>query len=181
MTPVNGKILVRCNMRQKDEMTINGVTIKMALPFEMNYREKSPVIVQVVTGNKWVKEGDVLIVHHNTLYTPSPFFLGGDLFSIPFNGKIVFGKLNEDGILTPMGGNIFCQRVDIPTPFPLPIEQRKTYIDRAIVKDAGTLTYKPGQLIFHTPNAGYDIVYNYNKVEIRVTKVNSDFVIAYIK
>lgn len=180
MKSVNGKILVRCNMRQKDEMTINGVVLKMALSFEVNYREKSPVIVQVVTGNKWVKEGDVLIVHHNTLYTPSPFFLGGDLFSIPFNGKIIFGKLNEDGSLAPMGGNIFGTRIEIPTPLPVPRETIKTYIDRVLVTDAGKQPYKPGQLIFHTPNAAYDIVYNYNKVIMRVTKVNSEFVIGFV-
>ncbi len=181
MKAVNGKILVRCNMRQKDEITINGVTIKMALPFEKNYRERSPVIVAVVEGNKWVKKDDILIVHHNTLYTPSPFFLGEDLFSIPFNGKIVFGKVKEDGSLTPMGGNIFCQRVEIPTILPLPPEQRKTYIDRVIVTDAGNLPYNTGQLVFHTPEAAYDMVYNHNKTEIRVTKVHSDFIIAYVK
>jgi hypothetical protein len=177
---VNQKILVRCNMKQKDEMTIGGVTVKMALPFEVNYREKSPVLVAVVEGNKWVKKDDILIVHHNTLYTPSPFFLGGDLFSIPFTGKIVFGKLNEDGSLTPMGGNLFGTRIEIPTPLPLPPKQRKTYIDRVIVTDAGELPYKKDQLIFTTPSAAYDIVYNYNKTINRVTKVHSDFVVGYV-
>jgi hypothetical protein len=181
MKAVNGKILVRCNMRQKDEITINGVTIKMALPFEVNYREKSPVLVAVVEGNKWVKKDDILIVHHNTLYTPSPFFLGGELFSIPFTGKIVFGKLNGDGSLTPLGGNLFGIRVEIPISLPLPPEQRKTYIDRVLVSNAGELPYEKDQLIFTSPSAAYDIVYNYNKTINRVTKVHSDFIIAYIK
>lgn len=181
MKAVNGKILVRCNMRQKDEITIGDVTVKVALSFETNYREKSPVVVAVVEGNKWVKKDDILIVHHNTLYTPSPFFLGGDLFSIPFNGKIVFGKLNEDGTLTPMGGNILCQRVEIPTFLPVAAEHKKTYKDRAVVTNAGSLPYQLGQLVFHTPDAGYDIVYNHNKVEIRVTKIHSDFIIGYVK
>jgi hypothetical protein len=63
----------------------------------------------------------------------------------------------------------------------LPVEQRKTYIDRVKVLDAGTQPYQPDQLLFHTPNAGYDIVYNYNGVEIRVTKVHSDFIVGFVK
>ena len=63
MKPVNGKILVRSNLDQKKEMVINGVSFKSAPKFESNFREKSPTIAQVVTGNKYLKEGDIIMAH----------------------------------------------------------------------------------------------------------------------
>lgn len=180
INPTNGKILVSCNMKQKNSMMIGDVELSTALKYELNYREKSPVIVSVVEGNAYVKEGDVLLVHHNTLYTPSPYYLYDNLFSIPATGKILFAVIKPDGSIKPIMGNLICEKVSIPSALPLPPEQVKTYTDRAIVKDAGLSPYKKGQLIFHRPSAGYDICYIYNGVENRVTKVDSAQVCGFV-
>lgn len=172
MKAVNQKVLVRVNMKQKDTLKIAGVTVSTALLFETNYREKSPTVAEVIEGNGYLNPGEIILCHHNTFYTPSPYHLQDDLFAIPATSKIVFAVVNKDGSLFPSTGNIICSRVEIPSPIPLPPEKIKTYIDRAIVtKGAG---YKAGQLIFHRPHAGYDIVYNVNGVEYRVTKVPSE-------
>lgn len=180
MIPVNQKILVRVNMRQKDTFTLGDVTVSTALKFETNYRERSPVVGLIVEGNKQIKAGQIAIFHHNHFYPPSPYFVQDDLFSVPFN-QTVFGVLTDEGGISPMCGNIICERVKIPTPLPVSPEHEKTYIDRAIVLNAGPQPYQKGQLIFHKPHAGYDIVYNYQGVEKRVTKVHADFVVGYIK
>lgn len=180
MTPVNGKIVVQVDMKQKDTFKLGDITVSTALKYETNYREKSPVVGLIVEGNRYVKPGEIAIFHHNHFYPPSPYFLMDDLFSVPFN-QTVFGVLTDDGKISPMCGNLICERVEIPSFLALPVEQRKTYTDRARVIDAGTQPYKPGQLIFHKPSAGYDIVYNYNGVEIRVTKVHSDFIVGFVK
>lgn len=180
MIPVNGKITVKVDMKQKNTFKLGDITVSTALKFETNYREKSPVVGLIIEGNRFIKPGQIAIFHHNHFYPPSPYFVQDDLFSVPFN-QTVFGVLTEDGKIKPMCGNIICERIDIPTPLPVPIEHRKTYIDRVKVLDAGSQPYQPGQLIFHKPNAGYDIVYNYNGVEIRVTKVHSDFIVGYVK
>lgn len=170
MKPVNNKILVRVNMRQKDSMTVGGITVKLATQFDTNYRERSPVVCEVVKGNGFVIAGDILLCHHNTFYTPSPFYLHDDLFSIPFT-KIVFAKVGVDGNLAPLCGNIICERMIIETFLPLPPEQQKPYIDRALVKDGSGTPYKAGQLIFHRPHASYEIVYIWQGIEKRVVKV----------
>jgi hypothetical protein len=166
-------------MRQKDTISIGDITVFMALKFEPNYRERSPVVGEIIEGNKLIKSGQIAIFHHNHFYAPSPYFVQDDLFSVPFN-QTVFGILTQDGDIEPMCGNIICERIEIPTFLPLPPEHRKTYIDRVRVLNPGTLSYPIGHIIFHTPNAGYDIVYNYNGAEKRVTKVHSDFVVGYV-
>lgn len=167
-------------MKQKDTLIIGDIIVSTALKFESNYREKSPIVAQIEKGNKWLKEGEIICCHHNHFYPPSPYYLMQDLYSIPFD-KSIFGVFKEKGKINPMCGNMICERVEIPTFLPVPIEQRKTYIDRAVIINPGTQPYEKGQLIFHKPNAGYDIVYNYNGMEIRVTKVHSNFVVGFVK
>lgn len=176
ITPVNGKIVVSCNMKQKEEMTIAGVSIKCCHQYGTNYRERSPVVCVVEQGNKWVKTGEILLVHHNTLYTPSPYHLEGNLFSIPF-AKTLFAKIGSEGQLEPICGNILCDRVDIETTFELPPDERKQHIDRVKVTDPGWTKYKIGQLLFTRPHSYYQIVYIWNGIETRVHKCHEEMVV----
>lgn len=175
----NNKIIVRVDPNQKNEIKIGGTVLTSALLFENNYREKSPVVGVIVQGNDVLKEGYVAIFHHNHFYQPSPYWIGDHLFSVPFN-KTIFGILDEEGIINPMCGNIICNRVPVEYDLLVPVEERKTYIDRAIVLRPGITPYGLGQLIFHRPHSGYDIVYNWFGEERRVTKVHEDMVIGYI-
>lgn len=179
MRVTNNRILVQVNMRQKDEFTVGGITVKAALSFETNYREKSPVVGLILQGNAYVKEGQIGIFHHNHFYSPSPYYLYDDFYSVPFN-KTLFGIIDEQGAIQPMCGNIICQRIPIEYAIPVPVEQQKTHIDRARVMRPGTTGYKAGQLIFHRLNAGYDIVYNWNGIEKRITKVDSEMVVGIV-
>lgn len=175
----NNKIIVRVDPNQKNEIRIGGITLTAALLFEHNYREKSPVVGEIVLGNDHIKEGQIAIFHHNHFYMPSPYWIGDNLFSVPFN-KTIFGTLDENGEINPMCGNIICQRVPIEYAVPVPVEERKTHIDRAKVINPGQVSYSPGQLIFHRPHAGYDIVYNWFGEERRVTKVHESMIIGFI-
>lgn len=178
--PANNKIIVRVDPTQKNEIKVGTATLTTALLFENNYRERSPVVGVIVHGNEILKEGDVAIFHHNHFYQPSPYWIGSDLFSVPFN-KTIFGILNENGEIDPICGNIICQRVPIEYAMPVPVEEQKTYIDRAIVINPGQTPYNPGQLLFHRVHAGYDIVYNWKGGERRVTKVHEDMVIGFVE
>lgn len=180
MRATHDRIIVAVNMKQKDEFTIGEITVKAALLYETNYREKSPVVGLIQQGNAYVKEGQIGIFHHNHFYRPSPYYLYDDLYSVPFN-KTLFGVIDDQGEIQPMCGNIICQRVPIEYSLPVPIEHQKTHIDRALVTRPGDTSYKPGQLIFHRLNAGYDIVYNWNKIEKRVTKIHEEMVVGVVK
>jgi hypothetical protein len=160
-------------MKQKDRITVAGITVRTALLYEVNFREKSPVVAEVIEGNKIVKAGDILLCHHNLYYPPSPFFLQDDLYAVPF-AKTLFAIVGDNGELRPICGNLICERVPVETLLPVPVEERKTHINRAKVIDPGNTPCEAGQLIFHRPNAGYDIVYNWQGIEKRVTKVHED-------
>lgn len=178
MKPTNGKILVRANMEQKDSITVGGVTMSTANKFENNFREKSPVVCVVVEGNKDVQKDDILIVHHNTLYQPSPYYVQDDLFSIPFT-SIIFAKLSASGDLIPLNGNILCDRPKVESTLPLPPSQQKLHIDRVVVRDAGREPYKKDQLLFIRQHAYYEIVYNINGEGKRVHKVHGSMVVGF--
>lgn len=169
----NKRVIVRVDMEQKGFTLIGGVKMQMALKFEQNYREKSPVIATVVSGNNYLKEGDIIVTHHNHYLPPSPYQLEEDLFSIPFN-KTIFAKVSKSGNLTAICGNVLGNRIPIETKFELPSEMQKTYIDRLIIADKGWSSFKNGTTVLHKPNAGYDIVYNWNGIEKRVTKVDCE-------
>jgi hypothetical protein len=173
---VNDKIIVRVDMAQKDAMTIGGVKFKMAPLFNKNYREKSPVIAEVVNGNQFLRSGQIVVFHHNMFYHPSPHFLYQDLYSIPF-GKTAFGILDIEGGLTPLCGNILCNRLEVETTLPLPPEQRTLYKDRVLVTNPGWTRYKAGQLLFCTPSAMYEIVYTVDSKEFRTHKVYQEFIV----
>ena len=175
----NNKIIVRVDPTQKNEIKIADLTMTTALLFENNYREKSPTIGVVVRGNEFIREGEVALFHHNHFGMPSPYHLEDDLFSVPFN-KTLFGVLDVDGKIEPMCGNIICHRIPMDYAMPVPIEEQKTYIDRAYVMDDSSRQYKFGQMIFHRPHAGYDIVYNWFGEERRVTKVHEEMVVGVV-
>ncbi len=179
MKPVNNRILVRVNLKQKDTMLVGGVELKTATSFDENFRERSPVIAEVITGNHFLNSKDIIVCHHNHFYSPSPYYLQDDLFSIPFN-KTIFAKVTKSGKLIPVCDNILGERVSIKTELELPVEHQQKYIDRLLITDKGWTSFKNGTTILCRPNAPYDIVYNFNGVEKRVTKVPLDQVCGYL-
>lgn len=173
MIPVHDRIIVKVSQRQKDEMYIGDVLLKTALPFENNHREKSPVLAEVVEGNKKIKAGQIICCHHNHYSLPSPYYLYDNLFSIPFK-KTIFGSFDKTGNFSPLCGNMICKEVFPESQFLLPEESRKPYIDRYEVIDPGNSPHYSGQIVFTRPHAGYWIVYHWDKAEKRLLKVDSE-------
>lgn len=178
MKPTNNKILVRCDVNQKDFAIINGIEFQMAAQYETNFREKSPVVCEVVEGNELVYRGDALLTHHNLFYLPSPYHVEGDLFSIPFS-NVLFAKILKDGSLYPICGNILTDRIEVKTEFLLPDDLKEKYINKSLVVDPGLTNYKKGQVIFHKPYAFYEIIYTWNGEQRRIHKVHEDQVVGY--
>lgn len=179
-TAVNGKIIVSVNMKQKNEMKLGNIAIKMGLKFDNNHREKSPVIAKVEQGNDYLKQGELIICHHNHYYPPSPYFLYDCYYSIPVNHTI-FAILHVDGSLTPTYGNILGEKIDIESTILLPVEQRTQYKDRIKITQSSNPKYSKDQIIFTRPSAPYDIVYNFGGIIKRVTKVWDQMVCGFLK
>jgi hypothetical protein len=179
MRPTNNRVLVRVNLEQKSVMKIGETTFSMALKYETNYREKSPVIAQIVQPNDLLSEGDLLLCHHNHFYLPSPYHLQDDLFSIPANHTIL-AVLRPSGELTAVYGNVLAAKVEIPSLLPLPPEKREHFKDRGLVVHGGGTEFQPGDLVFTRPSAIYEIVYIFGEVEHRVCKINSEMICAVV-
>ncbi len=180
MKPTNNRVLVRVDQEQKSVMKIGETTFSMALKYEVNYREKSPVIAQVIQANDRLKEGDLLLCHHNHFYQPSPYYLQSDLFSIPANHTI-FATIGLSGELTPVYGNVLADKVEIPSLLPLPPEMRQHFKDRGLIVDGGNTEFQPGDLVFTRPSAMYEIVYIFGEVEHRICKINSEMICAVVE
>lgn len=180
MTPVNNRVIVKVDMAQKNVMMIGGVKVLTAMKYEKNYREKAPVIAEVVDGNKFLKFGEFLLCHHNHFYHPSPYHLQDDLYSIPANHTI-FAILHPSGELSPVYGNVLASKVEVETPLPVPPEYQTFHINRGLILDGGWTTFKAGDLVFTRPSAIYEIVYNFGLMEKRVCKINSEMICAVVE
>lgn len=161
-------------------MEVGGVTVKTALEFDKNYRNRSPVVGQFAETNEYFKEGELALFHHNHFYPPSPYFLQDDLFSVPMT-KSIFGVLDSQGEMTPVMGNIVVKTIPIPTLLDVPREMQQNYINRYEIVNSGWTTYKKGDIIFTRPHAGYPIVYIWNGEERTVIKVPDDQVCGILK
>lgn len=180
MKATHNRVLVRVDPDQKRTMKIGETTFSMALKYEVNYREKSPVIAQVVNATDRLHEGDFLLCHHNHFYMPSPYHLQDDLFSIPANHTI-FATIGPSGNLSPVYGNVLADKVEIPSLLPMPPELREYYKDRGLILDGGWTEFKRGDLVFSRPSAIYEIVYILGEVEHRVCKINSEMICAVVR
>lgn len=179
MKPTNGKVLVRVNLDQKNTMMICGIQVSLALKYETNNREKSPVIAEVMSDTEHLCIGDFILCHHNH-FNGKQYHLQGDLYSIPANHTI-FAVLHPFGELSPVYGNVLAAKVEIETPLPLPPEQREFYKDRGLILDGGWTEFKPGDLVFTRPSAIYEIVYNFGLTEHRICKINSEMICAVVE
>lgn len=175
MISANEKIIVRVNNEQKDFVRIGDVSFQMALSYEKNYRERSPVVAEVLNGNDVLKSGDIILCHHNLFYLPSPFHLWDDLFSIKYNSTI-FAKINNTGDLIPMGGNMLCDRIYKEGNEMIPPELREKCTDKVLITDSGDSDFKKGDIVFTRPHSYYEIVYTINGAINRIHKCHKDMV-----
>lgn len=180
MIAVNGRVIVRVDMSQKDTMMIGDIRVMMAQKYEVNYREKAPVIAEVVEGNNYLKTGEYLLCHHNHFHGNSPYHLENYLYSIPANHTI-FAILHPSGDLSPVYGNVLADKVPVETLLPVPAEYREFHKDRGLILDGGWTAFKPGDLVFTRPSAIYEIVYIFGEIERRICKINSEMICAVVE
>jgi len=179
MGTVNQRVIVRVDMTQKNTMLVGGVQVMTALKYETNYREKSPVIAQVVEGNEHLAVGSYLLCHHNHFYDRSPYYLYDDLYSIPANHTI-FAVMRSSGKLSPVYGNVLAEKVPVETAIPIPAESRTYHKDRGLILQGGWTKFRPGDMVFTRPSAIYEIVYIWGEEKKTVCKINSTMICAVV-
>ena len=169
MNPSSDKLIVKVNAAQKSNITLGGIDFLLAKQYNNNRREQNPVMCEVVTGNKRIKKGAFLLVHHNRFAEHSAYELGDDLYAIPYDRQI-FARLDEDGNAHSLNGNIIAKRVERTAAIELSPSYRKNYFDRVIVLNNG-YGYKKGDEVFTYQYSDYEIIYVWEGQEKRVVKV----------
>lgn len=179
MKATNGKTLVRVDMAQKETMIIGGIQFSLALKYEINYREKSPVIAEVMSDTEHFCIGDFILCHHNHFFGKSPYHLQDDLYSIPAD-HTTFAIIHPSGELSPVFGNVLACKVEKETALPIPAEDREYYKDRGLILDGGWSEFRQGDFVFTRPSAIYEIVYIWGQEERRICKINSEMICAVV-
>lgn len=195
---LKNRILVKAYMEQKDTITIKGaggkdIQLWMGKRYMSNFREKNPVICEVIDNNSkysYIDEGDLLLVHHNYLADPltNPYCIEFDvetqigLFIIPA-GRNIFAKLRADGTISPICHNVIAERYEqvIHSKFIIiPDSVKKNYNDRvkvlAIAPEVEGI--KPGETVLILDKADYEICYTFNNQEYTAIKVWMEDILA---
>lgn len=195
-------VLVEADMEQKENLEItgaNGEKIKLYIgrEYDPNNRNRNPCVGKVIHNGcpeyPYIHEGDLLVMHYNTLIASSGFLveMNGTIgtFSVPvrtkdFNNKTqehewnlnpyVFGKL-IDGEIHPLCDNLICERIKMPQESEIifnPVE--KTYPNRLkALRVSPEIDYvKEGDTLLTHKMSDYEIVFHWAGKEKRNIRCN---------
>ena len=199
MKALRNKILVKSYANQKEAIQIKGeggkvIELWVGKKFATNHREKNPVICTVVDNASkydYIKEGDTLLVHHNLLsdWKTNPYCIeydvetGEGLYSFHAD-KSVFCKLNEDGSVLPVCGNIVAERIANPIKsiLHIPDTVKQEYKDRVKVLSVSPEVegIYPDQVVQILQYADYEICYTWDKKDYSAIKVFSEEIIGIV-
>lgn len=178
LKPANQKLIVSVQYDQKESIDIGGDKIHLAKSFSSNRRESMPVLCKVVEGNADISRETFLLVHHNRFAETSPHHLGDNLYSLAYNTAI-FAKLDEYGNPIGLCDNIFVEHMmDDHDIVPLRLQSVNPFKYKVLNDGFG---YFKGDVIFCYEKSNYEIIYVWNRVERRVTKVTKNDIVGKIK
>lgn len=179
MLAPQGHIIVKVDHNQKDVAKICGNVLKTGKDYNENFRERNPVIAEVVDGFGEITKGSFIVCNYNYFDLDSPLQLTDDLYAIPVNEEI-FAIVKENGTLKPIQGNVLVERVTKDTPLLIPEELKQPHNSRGIIL-TNTKGYTKGQFIFWLPMADYEICYYWNGEEKTAIKIHESEIVGYIK
>lgn len=177
MKPAAGYIIVSVDLQQKDRAMIGGNSICTAYRYSHNYRDKAPVVAQIVEGTEALPAGKWLVCNYCYFDWGSQYHLYENLFSIPIDQEL-FAFVEDDGELTPICGNLLVERVTKETIIEIPDDLKKQYWDRGIVSH-GNIEYQSGMFILWLFAADYGIRYTWNGIERERIKIHESEIIGF--
>lgn len=184
MLPALNHIIVRVDLSQKDERLIGGIKMLSGKRYSENFREKNPIVAEVVTPGvaAGVRKGDFIVCNYNYFDWASPYSISKELYSIPMDQEI-FARVETQGNLIPLFGNLFVERIKKESALALPPDYEKNYWDRGVIihSCSNGAGFRKGDFIFFYPMSDYEIVYNWKGEERRVIKIHKSEIVGFIK
>lgn len=179
MIAVQNSIIVYIAPDQKEKYLLGESIIKAGKRYSINYRERTPVVAQIIEGLGELKTGKSIITSYTHFGEDSPYLLYDNTYSIPVD-ELILAFIEDDGSLNPVCGNLIVDRVPIKTTFLLPDELQKFHNDRGVVVN-GNGIFKKGDYLLFLKFSDYEIVYTWNNEERRAIKIYKDEIVGILK
>ena len=179
MNTVNDSILVSVDLSQRDNSKIGDTLMLTGRKYNENFRERNPVIAYVDKSAKDIPTGSHIVCNYSFFDLESPLEITDGTYSVPISEEI-FAIVNDDGLLTPVQGNVLVERVTKDSKVELPEELKKPHMDRGILLTP-TDNIKSGKFIFWLKMADYEICYTWKGEERRALKIHQSEIVGYLK
>ncbi len=179
MKGVSGSIIVYCDTSQKEEAIIAGNKLKTGKKYNENFRERNPVIAEVITGTAHIPKGAYIICNYSHFDLESPYEISHGTYSIPVDGEI-YVIINSDGSLTPICGNVLVERINQESIIDLPLELKRPHTNRGILLNDFE-NMEVNDFVFWLPYSDYQICYTWNGEERTALKIHSSEIVGYLK
>lgn len=179
MIAAQNSIIVYISPDQKEKYLLGESIIKAGKKYSINYRERTPVVAQIVEGLGELKTGKSIVTSYTHFGEDSPYLLYDNTYSIPVD-ELILAFIEDDGSLNPVCGNLIVDRVPIKTTFLLPDELQKFHNDRGIVVK-GNGVFKKGDFLLFLRFSDYEIVYTWKDEERRAIKIYKDEIVGILK
>lgn len=180
---LDGNIIVKCVFGQNTINDIGGKELWIGQQYNPNFRERNPVICEVIEGNEDISSGTFLVCQYHH-FEPDSFYLVEStneygIFAIPYDESI-FGWLDDNGILHPLNGNIIGIRPsEPPSLIGMPEHLISQYHNRILISES-MYGFKSGSILFTYDYGTYEVVYTFKNNEYRAIKAHlSDLVGVY--
>jgi hypothetical protein len=172
MLAKKGYILVQVDTSQKVEAVIGDSKVFTGKRYNVNFREKNPVLATVIDGYGGFKKGATIVCNYNYFDDDSQFLVSDGIFCIPVDEEI-YAIIDEEGEWHPVCKNLLVGRVPIEHIIDIPEELRKNQHDRGMVI-RGNGKYKAGDFIFWLPYSDLEMIYLWEGVEKRAIRVSNE-------
>lgn len=179
MQTKTGRVVVEVDLNQRFETKLGDHTIKTGARYSESFRQKNPAVCKVIEGNELLSAGTFLVCHYNHFDEDSPYKMYDNVFSIPLD-ELTIGRLDENGDLIAMFGNILVEEVEKPSFLELPSDLKKQKVNHGLVaQDAGD--YKKGDEILWLNYSNYKVLWKWMGVEREATRIEISEIVAFLK
>ena len=192
MRPLRNCIIVQAYLNQKSEMKFGSLTLHMPPKWQnmsLDGKVVNPTIAQVTEENAkfdFLKKGDILCLGHNSIDNESwriSLIDGIVTMALPVD-RWILGKLDQDGILQPLMGNIVASRINqyYSSIIIIPDSAQKTDENKMVVVSVSPeeKLIKPKDTILVHKFADYEIFYNFNNEQKSAVVIDRQDIVAII-
>lgn len=187
MKAIKGRIIVKFDLYQKERLIYGSLKLYIPNRVELNSneRETQPNIAEVIYSEyEDIKKGDLLVFNHTVLNNRA-FIIEKDndiVISVipPSEFDLIYGKLDSDGDIIPIFGNIVIERFyqkELSSIIITPDAYKKHEKTFGKCLKSSNENIRPNSTVYYYVYSDYELVYNVNGREKRTIVVKKDDIV----